>query len=76
MTDDSNDDRPALRVVKGEPSDEELAALVAVVAARTGNAGEARQVVKPRSCWRDPAHAMRPIPSPGPDGWRRSAFPR
>ena len=67
---------PVLRVVKGEPSDEELAALVAVVVARTANAGRPDEKTQGRSAWGDPARAVRPVLSPGPDGWRRSAFPR
>jgi len=69
---------PVLRVVRGNPTDEELAALVAVVAARQAAAGadwvggaRAR-----RSAWADPARALRRPLSPGPAGWRRSALPR
>ena len=67
--------QPGLRVVKGDPSFEELAALVAVVAARTSSP-EPESAPKTRSRWGDPAYAVRPVLSPGPDGWRRSAFPR
>ena len=78
MTGHGDDDtRPLLRVVRGEPTDEELAALVAVVASRQAASaalarrGEARR----RSPWADPARAVRrPLP-PGPDAWRRSALP-
>jgi hypothetical protein len=65
---------PLLRVVKGDPTAEELAALVAVVAAR-GTAA-APPPVRRRSAWGDPALATRPVHHHGPDGWRRSAFPR
>ncbi|UPK76131.1 acyl-CoA carboxylase subunit epsilon [Nocardioidaceae bacterium SCSIO 66511] len=67
---------PVLRVVKGDPSAEELAALVAVVASRTTGAGEPDSAPKVRSRWGDPAYAVRPVLTPGPNGWRRSAFPR
>ncbi|WP_370615928.1 acyl-CoA carboxylase epsilon subunit [Mumia qirimensis] len=68
---------PLLRVVKGDPTPEELAALVAVVAAR-GAAAAAATGAAParRSAWGDPALAVRPVHSHGRDGWRRSAFPR
>ncbi|UYM04009.1 acyl-CoA carboxylase subunit epsilon [Solicola gregarius] len=69
-------ERPVLRVVQGEPSEEELAAVIAVVAARTNAGGEPEREPKARSRWGDPAYAVRPVLSPGPDGWRRSAFPR
>ena len=76
MTNEPGDDRPALRIVKGEPTEQELAALVTVVAARTTGGVESEGEQQPRSAWGDPAHAVRPVPRHGPDGWRRSAFPR
>ncbi|MBW9204851.1 acyl-CoA carboxylase subunit epsilon [Mumia sp. zg.B53] len=65
---------PLLRVVKGDPSPEELAALVAVVAAH----GAASELAPPtrRSAWGDPSLATRPPHAHGHDGWRRSAFAR
>jgi hypothetical protein len=66
--------RPLLRVVRGEPTAEELAALVAVVAARSV-AAEAVRPARPRSAWGDPASAVRGVHRPGPDGWRRSRLP-
>ena len=62
--------RPLLRVVRGEPTPEELAALVAVVGApaleRRRAAGCAR------SAWSDPARLVRRplVHGPGPCGWR------
>ncbi|MFT4188110.1 MAG: acyl-CoA carboxylase epsilon subunit, partial [Aeromicrobium sp.] len=50
---------PALRVVKGEPTPEELAALVAVVAARSAAAAAAGSARRPlRSEWGRPARAV------------------
>ncbi|HLK95801.1 MAG TPA: acyl-CoA carboxylase epsilon subunit [Nocardioidaceae bacterium] len=66
--------RPLLRVVRGEPTAEELAALVAVVAARSV-AAQAVRPADPRSAWGHPARAVRGAHRPGPDGWRRSALP-
>ncbi|MFD1825564.1 MULTISPECIES: acyl-CoA carboxylase subunit epsilon [Mumia] len=65
---------PLLRVVKGDPTPEELAALIAVVAAR--GAAVAAAPAARRSAWGDPARATRPTHTHGHDGWRRSAFSR
>jgi hypothetical protein len=66
-------DPPFLRVVRGEPTAEELAALVAVLAARAAAAP-----VRPRarSAWADPAARLRVPLAPGPAAWRRSALPQ
>ncbi|MGH3099152.1 MAG: acyl-CoA carboxylase subunit epsilon [Streptosporangiales bacterium] len=62
-----------LRVVRGEPTPEELAALVTVLAARAGAANGTGGA--PRSEWANPARSMRgPLP-PGPGAWRRSGLP-
>jgi hypothetical protein len=71
-----SDDQPAqplLRVVRGDPTPEELAALVAVVTARA--AASAPGTARPRAAWGDPARAVRRPVTPGPDGWRASARP-
>ena len=65
---------PLLRVVRGDPTPEELAALVAVVAARASAARAVRDRPR-RSAWGDPASAVRGVHRPGPDGWRRSRLP-
>jgi hypothetical protein len=67
---------PVLRVVKGEPTPEELAALVAVVSARAAAAAAAPTSEPPRASnwatyWRN---ARRPL-HPGPNSWRTSAHP-
>jgi hypothetical protein len=67
-------DRPFLRIVRGEPTAQELAALVAVLAARAA-AGSAAGP-RPRSVWADPAGRLRVPLAPGPSAWRRSALPR
>lgn len=66
-----------LRVVRGRPSDEELAALVTALATRAAAyAAAARHATEqPRSVWADPARRLRvPLPH-GPDAWRRSGLP-
>jgi sarcosine oxidase gamma subunit len=68
--------KPVLRVVKGDLTPEELAALVAVVAARNAAAAHAasRGKKRPRSEWGHPARAHRTPIRVGPDQWRRSAW--
>lgn len=64
---------PLLRVVHGDPTDAELAALLAVVGAWPA-AREAPAAERPSS-WGDPARAVRRPPAVGPGGWRASALP-
>jgi hypothetical protein len=61
--------RPLLRVVKGDPTPEELAALVAVLASRGGGQPAAEA---PRSPWGRPGVGLRhPLPV-GTGAWRQS----
>ena len=64
--------KPLLRVVKGDPTPEELAALIAVVAARSAGGTPPKKSL--RSEWGHPARAVRGPHRPGPDAWRRSAW--
>jgi hypothetical protein len=64
-----------LRVVRGNPTPEELAALVAVVAARSARA-VASAGPPLRSAWNDPARLVRAPIRPQPGGWRAAALPR
>jgi hypothetical protein len=65
--------RPLLRVVHGDPTAEELAALIAVVSVRA--AGADTPPPAPRSAWNAPPRLVRGAVAPGPDGWRRSTLP-
>jgi len=65
---------PLLRVLRGEPTADELAALVAVVAARRTVACDPAPTA--RSAWGHPSRAVRPPLRPAPEGWRTSARPR
>jgi hypothetical protein len=67
--------RPVLRVVHGDPTPEELAALVAVLGARAAASGGTGPAAT-RSAWNDPRALVRRPLAPGSDGWRRSALPR
>jgi hypothetical protein len=71
----SDEKRPYLRIVRGNPDDEELAALAAVVAAAaSAPAGSPKQQDR-RSRWADHARLVRQPLRPGPGAWRASAFP-
>ena len=65
--------RPLLTVLRGEPTPEQLAALVAVVAAR-GTAADEPAAPLPRPLWSVPV--LRTPLSPGPGAWRASGLPR
>jgi hypothetical protein len=68
-----------LRIVRGDPSDAEIAALIAVIAGLAGAGltnGRAPEPTAPRSVWADPARRVRACPHPGPGGWRASTLPR
>ena len=69
-------DRPVLRIVRGEPTDEEVAALVTVVAALGTGTGTGTAAAPPRSQWRNRARNIRPAIGPGPGAWRASGLPR
>jgi hypothetical protein len=65
-----------LRVVRGDATPEELAALVAVLMA-AASGGEGEQVAEPvRSAWTERSRQLRAPLFPGPGAWRRSALPR
>jgi hypothetical protein len=70
---------PLFRVVHGNPSAEETAALAVVLAAKLAVGPPGRHQPAPRgavSRWADRARSMRAPLTPGPDAWRRSGQPR
>ncbi|WP_107491247.1 acyl-CoA carboxylase subunit epsilon [Thermobifida fusca] len=80
MTSDHTQPTPApfLRVVRGSPTPEETAALVAVLTARARAIQAARSRAAgaaPRSGGRDRARLLGVPPRPSPDAWRRSFHP-
>jgi hypothetical protein len=67
---------PMLTVVRGNPSAEEIAALVAVLTARTAPASAGETAGRPRNKWSAKSRLLRePLPR-GPGEWRASALPR
>ena len=69
--------RPALRVIRGDATPEEIAAVIAVLLSRSGaGAGAGAGAAGPRpSAWADRGRQLRRPVFPGPDAWRRSALP-
>ena len=67
--------RALFRVVRGEPTDAELAALTVVLAAAaaTPRAAPTRSV---SSAWNDPAARLRRPLATGPGAWRASTWSR
>ena len=63
--------RPLLTVVRGEPTPEQLAALIAVVSARASGGGDETSATP--SPWSRPQ--LRTGLIPGPGAWRASALP-
>jgi hypothetical protein len=68
-----SDTPPLLRIVKGDPTPEELAALVAVVASMAAGAAEtASRQERPRPEWSARHRALRGTHRHGPGAWRAS----
>lgn len=70
----SEERRATFRIVRGEPTDEEVAALSVVLAGAAGSATAAPAAVRDR--WSDPAARLRVPLRPGPGAWRTSTWPR
>ncbi|QFQ99989.1 acyl-CoA carboxylase subunit epsilon [Streptomyces phaeolivaceus] len=65
-----------IKVVRGNPTPEELAAALAVVRARAAAATEQPPTPTPRDTWSDPSRiAARRLPLPGPTTWSRTYWP-
>ena len=67
-------DEPMFSVVKGSPTDEELAALVAVLALARGRP-ESEPAPRP-SGWSAYWRSVRAPVTPGPNAWRMSGRPQ
>ncbi|KND30450.1 MULTISPECIES: acyl-CoA carboxylase epsilon subunit [Streptomyces] len=67
-----------IKVVRGNPTPEELAAALAVVRARTAAAAAEQPAgaPAPRDSWADPSRiAAHRLPAPGPTTWSRTYWP-
>ncbi|WP_432561920.1 acyl-CoA carboxylase subunit epsilon [Kineococcus deserti] len=66
----------ALRIERGNPEPEELAALTVVLTSRMRRTPPPEVVPAPRSRWSDRRHCLGLPPVPGQGSWRASALPR
>ncbi|MER6288168.1 acyl-CoA carboxylase epsilon subunit [Streptomyces sviceus] len=66
-----------IKVVRGNPTPEELAAALAVVRARAAAATSTPSgAEETRAAWSDPSRiAGRRLPQPGPTAWSRTYWP-
>ncbi|MFF7261150.1 acyl-CoA carboxylase epsilon subunit [Streptomyces sp. NPDC008159] len=66
-----------IKVVRGNPTPEELAAALAVVQARAAAAAtQPSGAPTPRDSWSDPSRiAAHRLPAPGPTSWSRTYWP-
>ncbi|KOG43350.1 acyl-CoA carboxylase epsilon subunit [Streptomyces resistomycificus] len=66
-----------IKVVRGNPTPEELAAALAVVRARAAAAAAVPPgAPSPRDAWSDPSRiAAHRLPQPGPTAWGRTYWP-
>jgi hypothetical protein len=64
--------QPLLRVVRGGPAAEEIAALAVVLAAKLAARPPQERRPAPAGGWADRARALHVPPAPGPGAWRRS----
>ncbi|MGA4543308.1 acyl-CoA carboxylase subunit epsilon [Uniformispora flossi] len=64
-----------IKIVRGEPTPEELAAIVTVIAAKSAGGGAA-EAFAPPSQWNAPARLVRTPLRPGPGAWQASGWAR
>lgn len=65
-----------IKVLRGNPTPEELAAALAVVRARAASAAAAEEHGPRATEWSDPARLTpRQVPHPGPRAWRTTYWP-
>ena len=71
--DPEQQDRPPLRLVRGDASPEEVAAILAVLSAASAGAPEPAR--RHTGAWTSRERTVRRPLSPGPGAWRASAWP-
>ncbi|MCX4828990.1 acyl-CoA carboxylase subunit epsilon [Streptomyces sp. NBC_00006] len=65
-----------IKVVRGNPTPEELAAALAVVQARAAAVPDAPAATTGRDAWSDPSRIARHrLPAPGASSWSRTYWP-
>ena len=73
---DDRDQPPVLAFVRGNPSAEQIAAVVTVLSARAAQAGRPGTGETARYGWSARSRMLRAPVRRGPGGWRASALPR
>jgi hypothetical protein len=73
--DDGPSGQPLLRVVRGDATAEEIAALVAVLVTRAAGEEAPSPARSVRNSWSDRSRQLRRPLFPGPGAWRHSALP-
>ena len=66
---------PVLRVIRGDATPEEIAAVAAVLLSRPALADAPPPAPPAPSAWADRSRLLRRPLHPGPGAWRRSALP-
>ena len=74
-TPERNEQARTIRIERGNPTPEQIAALTTVLAAASASPA-APAGAAARSLWSARARFARPRPAVGPDGWRSSTLPR
>lgn len=74
MSTDETIEPPVIRIERGNPTPEQLAALTLVLTAASGDDGAATP--RPRTLWTARSRYARPRPAVGPGAWRASSLPR
>ncbi len=73
-TDSGEEQRPVLRIINGDATPEEVAAVVAVLSTIGG--GSAAPAPRRTPAWAAPHRLVRRTLPHGPGGWRASSLPR
>jgi Acyl-CoA carboxylase epsilon subunit len=71
-----DDQQPVFSVVKGSPTEDELAAVMTVLTSRLGRQREEEANTPARSGWSAYWRSVRSPIQPGPSAWRMSARPQ
>ena len=66
---------PVLRIIRGDATPEEIAAVVAALLSRAAASAAPPPARSAPSAWSDRSRLLRRPVHPAPDAWRRSALP-
>jgi hypothetical protein len=71
-----DDQQPVFSIVKGSPTEDELAAVMTVLTTRLGRQRKEDASTPARSGWSAYWRSVRSPIQPGPSAWRMSALPQ